>query len=114
MTLKNFRLYYAIPVIYYSWYNLTNKRNSGVVLAIWGSYYRSSKELGHYYLIRKRDITPDLGPILFTRLGTLASYKVVLLLVSLKLYTSISLSYSSNSRGSGFAYPGKRVTWVFI
>ena len=87
MTLKDFRPYYAVPVIYYSWYSLTNRRDSGAVLAIWGSYYRSSKELGHYYLIRKQDITPDLGPILFTRLGTLASYKVVLLLISLELYT---------------------------
>ena len=77
-----------ILVIYYSWCNLTNKRDSGTVLAIWGSYYRSSKELGYYYLIRKQDITPDLGSILFIRLGTLASYKAVLLLISLELYTS--------------------------
>ena len=59
-----------------------------MVLAIWGSYYKSSKELGHYYLIRKQDITLDLGPILFTRLGTLASYKVVLLLIFLEFHTS--------------------------
>ena len=87
MTLKNFRPYYVIPVVYYSWYSLTNRRDSRAVLAIRGSYYRSSKELGHYYLIRKRDTTPDLGLILFTRLGTLASHKVVLLLISLELYT---------------------------
>ena len=87
MTLKDFRPYYAVPVIYYSWYNLTNRGDSGAVLAIRGSYYRSSKELGRYYLIRKRDITPDLDLILSTRLGTLASYKVVSLLISLELHT---------------------------
>jgi hypothetical protein len=74
-----------VPVIYYSWYSLTNKRDSRAVLVIWGSYYRSSKELGYYYLIRKQDITSGLGPILFIRLGTLTSYKVALLLVFLKL-----------------------------
>ena len=108
MTLKDFRLYYAVPVIYYSWYNLTNRGDSGAVLAIRGSYYKSSKELGHYYLIRKQDIILDLGLILFTRLSTLASYKIVLLLIFLKLYI-ISLSYSSNSKGSGFTYL-KRIT----
>ena len=87
MTLKDFRPYYAVPVVYYSWHSLTNRGDSGAVLAIRGSCYRSSKELGHYYLIRKRDITPDLGPILFTRLGTLASHKVVLPLISLELRT---------------------------
>jgi hypothetical protein len=80
-------LYYIIPVVYYSWYSLTNKGDSIAVLAIRGSYYRSSKELGYYYLIRKLDITLDLGPILFIRLGTLASYKVALLLVPLEFYT---------------------------
>ena len=85
MTLKNFRSYYVVLVIYYSWHNLTNRGNSGAVLAIWGSYYKSSKELGYYYLIRKQDTTSDLGLILFTRLSTLASYKVVSLLISLKL-----------------------------
>ena len=87
MTLKNFRPYYAVLIVYYSWYSLTNKGDSGAVLAIRGSYYGSSKELGHYYLIRKRDITPDLGPILSTRLSTLASHKAVSLLISLKLRT---------------------------
>ena len=87
MTLKDFRSYYAIPVVYYSWHSLTNRGDSGAVLAIRGSCYKSSKELGRYYLIRKRDITPDLGPILFTRLGTLASHKAVSLLVSLELHT---------------------------
>jgi hypothetical protein len=75
-----------VLVIYYSWYSLINRRDSEIVLAIRDSYYRSSKELEYYYLIRKQDITPDLYPILFTRLGTLASYKIALLLVSLELY----------------------------
>jgi hypothetical protein len=87
ITLKDFCLYYAVPVVYYSWYSLTNRGDSGAVLAIWGSCYGSSKKLGHYYLIRKQDTTPDLGSILSTRLGTLASYKVALLLVPLELYT---------------------------
>ena len=88
MTLKNFRLYYAIPVIYYSWHSLINRRDSGAVLAIWDSYYKSSKKLGRYYLIRKQDTTPDLGLILFTRLSTLVSHKAVLLLIFLELRTS--------------------------
>jgi hypothetical protein len=75
-----------VPVVYYSWYSLTNRGNSGVVLAIWDSYYRSSKELEYYYLIRIQDITPDLDSILFTRLGILASYRIALLLVPLELY----------------------------
>ena len=87
MTLKNFRSYYIIPVVYYSWYSLTNRGDSGAVLVIWGSYYRSSKELGHYYLIRKQDTILDLGFIFPTRLGILASYKVVLLLIFFELYT---------------------------
>ena len=70
MALENFRPYYIIPVVYYSWYSLTNREGSGAVLAIRDSYYGSSKELGHYYLIRIQDTTPDLDPILFTRLGT--------------------------------------------
>jgi hypothetical protein len=90
VTLKDFCPYYIVPVVYYSWYNSTNRRDSGAVLAIRGSYYRSSEKLEYYYLIRKQDITPDLDPILFTRLGTLASHKVALLLVSLKLYTLFS------------------------
>ena len=87
MTLKDFRPYYAVPVIYYSWHSLTNRGDSRAVLTIRGSCYRSSKELGHYYLIRKQDTIPDLGSILSTRLGTLASHKVVSLLISLELYT---------------------------
>jgi hypothetical protein len=75
-----------VPVVYYSWYSLTNRRDSGIVLAIRDSCYRSSKELEYYYLIRIQDTTPDLNSILFTRLGTLASYKVALLLVPLELY----------------------------
>jgi hypothetical protein len=86
MTLKNFCPYYAVPVIYYSWYSSINKGDSGAVLAIQGSYYRSSKELEYYYLVRKQDTIPDLGPILSTRLGILVSYKVALLLVPLELY----------------------------
>ena len=70
MTCKDFRPYYAVPVVYYSWYSLTNRGGSGAVLAIRGSYYKSSKEPGRYYLIRIQDTTPDLDPILFTRLGT--------------------------------------------
>jgi hypothetical protein len=57
-----------------------------VVLAVQDSCYRSSEELGYYYLIRIQNITPDLDPILSTRLGTLASYRVALLLVPLELY----------------------------
>jgi hypothetical protein len=57
-----------------------------VVLAIRDSYYRSSKELGYYYLIRIQDTTPDLDPILSTGFDTLAFYRVALLLVPLKLY----------------------------
>jgi hypothetical protein len=57
-----------------------------MVLAIRNSYYRSSKELGYYYLIRIQDTTPDLDSILSTGLGTLASYRIALLLVPLKLY----------------------------
>jgi hypothetical protein len=84
--LKDFRLYYTVPVVYRSWYSPTNRRDSGVVLAIRDSYYRSSKELGYYYLIRIQDTTPDLDPILSTRLGTLASYRIALLLVPLEFY----------------------------
>jgi hypothetical protein len=79
-------LYYIVPVVYYSWYSLINRRDSGIVLAIRDSYYRSSKELEYYYLIRIQDTTPDLDPILSTRLGILASYRVALLLVPLELY----------------------------
>jgi hypothetical protein len=57
-----------------------------MVLAIRDSYYRSSKELGYYYLIRIQDTTPDPDPILSTRFGTLASYRAALLLVPLELY----------------------------
>jgi hypothetical protein len=57
-----------------------------MVLAIRDSYYKSSKELGYYYLIRIQDTTPDLDPILSTRLGILASYRVALLLVPLELH----------------------------
>ena len=57
-----------------------------MVLAIRDSYYKSSKELGYYYLIRIQDTTPDLDPILSTRFGTLASYRIALLLVLLELY----------------------------
>jgi hypothetical protein len=70
VTCKDFRSYYAVLVVYYSWYSLTNRGGSGAILAIRGSYYKSSKEPGHYYLIRIQDTTPDLDPILFTRLGT--------------------------------------------
>jgi hypothetical protein len=88
MILKDFRLYYTVPVVYYSWYSLTNRGDSIAVLAIWGSYYRSSKKLGYYYLIRKQDIISDLGSILSIRFSTLAFYKIALLLVFLELYTS--------------------------
>jgi hypothetical protein len=57
-----------------------------MVLAVRDSYYRSSEELGYYYLIRIQDTTPDLDPILSTGFGTLASYGVALLLVPLELY----------------------------
>jgi hypothetical protein len=69
ITCKDFRPYYMVPVVYYSWYSLTNRRGSGAVLAIRGSCYGSSKEPGRYYLIRIQNITPDLDSILFTRLG---------------------------------------------
>jgi hypothetical protein len=84
--LKDFRLYYTVPAIYYFWYSPTNRGDSGVVLAVRDSYYRSSEELGYYYSIRIQDITPDLDPILSTGLGTLASYRAALLLVPLELY----------------------------
>jgi hypothetical protein len=84
--LKDFRPYYTVPVVYCSWYSPTNRRDSGVVLAIRDSYYRSSEELGYYYLIRIQDTTPDLDPILSTRLGILASYRISLLLVFFELY----------------------------
>jgi hypothetical protein len=87
VTLKDFCPYYVVPVIYYSWYSLTNRGDSGVVLAIRDSCYKSSKKLGYYYLIRKQDTIPDLGPILSTRLGTLVFHKVISLLISLKLHT---------------------------
>jgi hypothetical protein len=61
-----------------------------MVLAIWGSYYRSSKELEYYYLIRKQNTTLNLSSILSTRFGILASYKIVLLLIFLELYTPFS------------------------
>jgi hypothetical protein len=86
MILKDFYLYYIVPVVYYSWYSLTNRRDSIAVLAIRSSYYKSFKELGYYYLIRKQDTTPDLGSILSTRFGILAFYKIALLLVPLELY----------------------------
>jgi hypothetical protein len=70
VTCKDFRPYYAVPAVYRSWYSLTNRGGSGAVLAIRGSYYRSSKEPGRYYLIRMQDTTPDLDLILSTRLGT--------------------------------------------
>jgi hypothetical protein len=70
VTCKDFCPYYTVPVAYYSWYSLTNRGGSGTVLAIRGSCHGSSKEPGHYYLIRIQDITPDLDPILSTRLGT--------------------------------------------
>jgi hypothetical protein len=57
-----------------------------VVLAIRDSCYRSSEELGYYYLIRIQDTTPDLNSILSTGFGTLASYRTALLLVPLELY----------------------------
>jgi hypothetical protein len=57
-----------------------------MVLAIRDSCYRSSKELGYYYLIRIQDTIPDLDSILSTRLGILASYRVVLLLIPLEFY----------------------------
>jgi hypothetical protein len=79
-------LYYIVLVVYYSWYSPINRRDSGIVLAIRDSYYRSSKELGYYYLIRIQDTIPDLDPILSIRFGTLASYRAALLLVSFKLY----------------------------
>ena len=84
--MKDFRLYYTVPVVYYSWYSSTNRRDSGIILAIRDSYYKSSEELGYYYLIRIQDTIPDLNPILSTRFGILASYRIALLLVSLELY----------------------------
>jgi hypothetical protein len=57
-----------------------------VVLAVRDSCYGSSEELGYYYSIRIQDITPDLDPILSTRLGTLASYRAALPLVPLELH----------------------------
>jgi hypothetical protein len=57
-----------------------------MVLAVRDSCYRSSEELEYYYLIRIQDTTPDLDPILSTRLGTLASYRAASLLVPLELY----------------------------
>jgi hypothetical protein len=79
-------LYYTVPVIYYSWYSPTNRRDSGIVLAIRDFYYRSSKELEYYYLLRIQDTILDLDPILSTRFGILASYRIALLLVPFKLY----------------------------
>jgi hypothetical protein len=84
--LKDFRPYYTVPVVYRFWYSPTNRRDSGVVLAVRDSYYRSSKELGYYYLIRIQDTTLDLDPILSTGLGTLASYRAALLLVPLEFH----------------------------
>jgi hypothetical protein len=86
VTLKDFRPYYAVPAVYYSWRSLTNRGDSGAVLAIRGSCYGSSEELGRYYLIRKQDIIPDLGPILSTGLGTLASHEIVSPLIPLELH----------------------------
>jgi hypothetical protein len=57
-----------------------------VVLAVRDSCYRSSEELGYYYLIRIQDTTPDLDPILSTGLGTLASYRAASPLVPLELH----------------------------
>jgi hypothetical protein len=70
VTCKDFRPYYAVPVVYRSWYSLTNRGGSGAVLAIRDFYYKSSKEPGRYCLIRIQDTTLDLDLILFTRLGT--------------------------------------------
>jgi hypothetical protein len=84
--LKDFRPYYTVPVVYYSWYSPTNRRDSGVVLAVRDSCYGSSKELGYYYLIRIQDTTPDLDPIFSTGFGILASYRAALPLVPLELY----------------------------
>jgi hypothetical protein len=70
VTYKDFRPYYAVPAVYYSWHSLTNRGGSRAVLAIRGSYCGSSKEPGRYYLMRIQDTTPDLDPILSTRLGT--------------------------------------------
>jgi hypothetical protein len=86
MTCKNFCLYYIVPVIYYSWYSLTNKGGSKAVLAIPDSCYRSSEKPGHYYLIRMQNTTLDLNSILSIRLSTWAFHKVALLLISLELY----------------------------
>ena len=57
-----------------------------MVLAVRDSCYRSSEELGYYYLIRIQDTTPDLDPILSTRLGILAFYRIALLLIPLKFH----------------------------
>jgi hypothetical protein len=84
--LKDFCPYYTVPVVYRFWYSPINRGDSGVVLAVRDSCYRSSEELGYYYLIRIQDTIPDLDPILSTGLGTLASYRAALLLVPLKLY----------------------------
>ena len=84
--MKDFRPYYTVPAVYRFWYSPTNRRDSGVVLAIRDSCYRSSEELGYYYSIRIQDTTPDLDPILSTRLGTLASYRAALPLVPLELH----------------------------
>jgi hypothetical protein len=67
---KDFCPYYIVLAVYCSWYSPTNREDSGVVLAIRGSCHGSSKEPGNYYSIRIQDITPDLDPILSTRLGT--------------------------------------------
>jgi hypothetical protein len=84
--LKDFRLYYIVPAVYCSWYSPINRGDSGIVLAIRDSYYRSSEKLEYYCLIRIQDTTPDLDSILSTGLGTLASYRVALLLVPLEFY----------------------------
>jgi hypothetical protein len=84
--LKDFRLYYTVPVVYRFWYSPTNRGDSGIVLAVRDSYYGSSKELGYYYSIRIQDTIPDLDPILSTGLGTLASYRAALPLAPLELH----------------------------
>jgi hypothetical protein len=84
--LKDFRPYYTVLVVYRFWYSPTNRGDSGVVLAVRDSCYRSSKELGHYYSIRIQDTTPDLDSILSTGFGTLASYRAALPLVPLEFY----------------------------
>ena len=87
VTLKDFRPYYAVPAVYRSWRSPTNRGDSGAVLAVRGSCHGSSEELGRYYSMRKQDTIPDLGPILSTGLGTLASHEVVSPLAPLELRT---------------------------